>query len=86
MLQAHKVLFSCHQVKEERINGGSLKALLPGRGGLLALARVGSWIFACAFLALATCPMNEPVDQAQAVGLTTTDLPQISAGGSDHGR
>lgn len=78
--------FSCHRANEGGINGGSLKALLPGRGGLLPLARVGSQVRAYAFLAWASCPTNKPVDEAQTAGLKTTDLPQISAGGSDHGR
>jgi hypothetical protein len=78
--------FSCHTVHNGRINDGSVKALLPGRGDLLPLARVGSWLFACAFLALAGCQKNEPVDEAKAAGLTTADFPQITAGGSDHGR
>ncbi len=88
-LRSHRSLaskFSCHRADEGGINGGSLKALLPGRGGLLPLARVGSWVCAYAFLALASCPKNKPVDEAQATGLRTTDLPQISAGGCDHGR
>ena len=78
--------FSCHPAEEGGINDGSVKALLPGRGGLLPLARVGSWVRAHAFLASASCPKNKPVDEAQAGGLRTTDFPQISAGGSDHGR
>ena len=78
--------FSCHTVHNRRINDGSVKALLPGRGDLVSLARVGSWLFASAFLALASCPKNEPVDQGQAAGLTTADFPQITVGVSDHGR
>jgi hypothetical protein len=78
--------FSCHRAHEEGINDGSLKVLLPGMGGLLPLARVGSWVHAHVFLALARCPRNEPVDQARATGLTTGGCPQLTAGGSDHGR
>ena len=79
--------FSCHRADEGGINGDSLKALRPARGDLLFRARVGSWLLAYAFLALASCPKNKPLDdKAQAAGLRTTDLPQISAGGSDHGR
>ncbi len=78
--------FSCHTVHNRRINDGSVKALLPGRGDLLSLARVGSWLFACVFLALASCPKNEPVDKLQATGLTSVDFPQITVPGRDHGR
>ena len=78
--------FSCHPAEQGSINDGSVKALLPARSDLLSLARVGSWLFACAFLALATCPMNEPVDEAQPAGLTTADFPQITVTGNDHGR
>ena len=41
--------FSCHKVEEEPINSGSVKALLPARGDILRLARVGSCLVACAF-------------------------------------
>jgi hypothetical protein len=78
--------FSCHWADKGGINGGSVKALLPARDDLFSPARVGSWLFAYAFLALANSSKNQPVDQTQAAGLRTTDLPQISAGGSDHGR
>ncbi len=78
--------FSCHRADEEGINDGSLKVLLPGIGGLLPLARVGSWLFSYPLLSLASCPTNNLVDQAQAAGLRPTDLAQINAGGSDHGR
>ena len=78
--------FSCHWADEGNITEGSVKALLPGRGDLLPRARVGSWLFSYPLLDLASCPTNNLVDQPQAAGLRTTDLPQISAGGSDHGR
>jgi len=66
--------FSCHRADEGPMNDRSVKALLPGRGNLLLLARVGSWLLAYALLALARCPMNEPVDQAQVAGPTTADF------------
>ena len=69
--------FSCPRADDGHINGGSVKALLPGRGGLLPLVRVGRWVRAYAFLASASSSKNEPVDQAQA-GLTTADFPQIT--------
>jgi hypothetical protein len=81
-----RFLFSCHQVEDGRISDGSVKALRPARGDLLFRARVGSWLFAYAFLALASSSKNEPVDQTQAAGLTTADFPQMTVGGSDHGR
>jgi len=78
--------FSCHRAHEEGINDGSLKVLLRGIGGLLPLARVGSRFRAYAFLALAPCPKNKPIYEAQAAGLTTADFLQITVGGIDHGR
>jgi cytochrome c5 len=71
--------FSCHKVDEKRITSGSVKALLPARGDILRLTRVGSCLAACAVLALTSCKKNEPVDEAKAAGLTTADLPQITA-------
>jgi cytochrome c5 len=71
--------FSCHKVDEKRITSGSVKALLPARGEILRLARVGSCLGACAVLAFTSCKKNEPVDEAKAAGLTTADLPQITA-------
>ena len=56
-----------------------MKALLPARGDLLRLTRVGSWLLACAVLSLTSCKKNEPIDEAKATGLTTADLPQITA-------
>jgi hypothetical protein len=78
--------FSCPRGNERRINECSVNALPPGRGDLLPLARVGSWLVAYALLAFASCPKNELVDQARAAGLTTADFPQITADASDHGR
>src|SRR3981081_970258 len=75
--------FSCHRAHEEGINDGSLKVLLPGIGGLLSLARVGSWVRPHAFLA---CPKKKPVDEAQAARLTAPDFLHVTARGSDHGR
>jgi cytochrome c5 len=71
--------FSCHKVDEKRITSGSVKALLPARGDILRLTRVGSCLAAYAVLALTSCKKNEPVDEAKAAGLTTADLPQITA-------
>jgi hypothetical protein len=70
--------FSCHQADQRHINESPVKALLPGRGDLLRLSRVGRWPLAYAFPALASSSKNEPLDQAQAVGLTTADFPQIT--------
>jgi len=56
-----------------------VKALLPTRGDILCLAGVGRVLVACAFLTLASCKKNEPVDEAKAAGLTTADFPQIAA-------
>jgi hypothetical protein len=78
--------FSCYRAHGEGINDGSLKVLLPGMGGLLPLARVGSWVRTYALVALACCPKNVPVDEARAAGITTAGCPQLTAGGSDHGR
>ncbi len=77
--------FSCHRADEESITEGSVKALLPSRGDLFHVARVGSWHLAGPFLALTSCPKNEPVDQARAAYLTTADFPQITAGGNNDG-
>jgi cytochrome c5 len=71
--------FSCHKVDQKRITSGSVKALLPARGDILRLARVGSCLGACALLAFAGCKKNEPIDEAKAAGLTTADFPQITA-------
>jgi cytochrome c5 len=56
-----------------------VKALLPARGDILRLARVGSCLGACAALSLTSCKKKEPIDEAKATGLTTADLPQITA-------
>ncbi len=56
-----------------------MKALLPTRGNILCPAGVGRVLVACAFLALATCKKNQPIDEAKAAGLTTADFPQIAA-------
>jgi hypothetical protein len=77
--------FSCRRSHNGRINDDPVKALLPGRGDLLSLSRVGSWLLADAFLTLVSCSKNEPADQAQAADLTTADFPQIIAGGNDDG-
>jgi hypothetical protein len=71
--------FSCQKVYQEDINNGSVKALLPTRGDMLRLAGVGRGLVACAFLALASCKKNEPVDEARAAGKSTADFPQIAA-------
>jgi cytochrome c5 len=77
--QLEPVEFSCHKLDEKRITSGSVKALLPARCDILRLARVGSCLSACAVLALTSCKKNEPIDEAKATGLTTADLPQITA-------
>jgi hypothetical protein len=71
--------FSCQKVYWEDINNDSVKALLPTRGDILCLAGVGRVLVGCAFLTLASCKKNEPVDEAKAAGLTTADFPQIAA-------
>ena len=77
--------FSCHRADEGNINECSVNALPPGKGDLLPLARVGSWLVAYALLAFASCPKNELVDQARAAELTTADFPRITVGGNDDG-
>ena len=78
--------FSCQKVLHERINNGSVKALLPARGDFLPFARVGSWFLACSVRAFVSCKKNELLNKAKAAGLTTADFSQIAVGGSDHGR
>ena len=56
-----------------------MKVLLPGRGDLLRLARVGSCVIGSALLGFTGCGKNEPVDDAKAAGKTTADFPQITA-------
>jgi cytochrome c5 len=56
-----------------------VKALLPARGDILRLTRLGSCLGACALLTLTSCEKSEPIDEAKAAGLTTADLPQITA-------
>jgi RoxA-like, cytochrome c-like len=57
------------------INGASLKALLRSRADFLRLARVGSWLLACALLVLGGCGKHEIVDEAKAEGKTPADFP-----------
>jgi hypothetical protein len=78
--------FSCKTVSNVRINDVSVKALLPGRGDFLPLARVGTWFLACSIRASVSCKKNELVNDAKAAGLTTADFLRITVGGSDHGR
>src|SRR3989449_7118246 len=78
--------FSCQKLLDERINNGSVKALLPARGDFLPFARVGSWFLACSVRAFVSCKKNELLNKAKAAGLTTADFSQIAVGGSDHGR
>ena len=56
-----------------------MKALLPTRRDTLRLVGVGAGLVSCAFLAVASCKKNEPIDEAKAGGLTTADFPQITA-------
>jgi hypothetical protein len=72
--------FSCHSIRKRRINGGSVKVLLPTTSGdFLRLARVGSCVIACTLLPFGGCKKNEPIDDAKAGGKTTADFPQITA-------
>ena len=64
---------------QRHINDSSVKALLPGRGDLLSLARVGSRFSICGLLALDARETNEHVRQAKAADKTTSDFPQITA-------
>ena len=56
-----------------------MNALGKGKGDVLRLARVGSWLLACVFVTLGGCTKNEPVDEAKAAGKSTADFPQITA-------
>ena len=63
----------------ERINADSVKAMLPARGHLFRLSRVGPCLGICVLLVFASCKKNEPVDEAKAAGKNTADFPQITA-------
>src|SRR5438067_1056492 len=52
---------------------------LPIRRDTLRLVGVGGGLVTCAFLALASCKKNEPIDEAKLAGKTTADFPQITA-------
>ena len=56
-----------------------MTVLLPARGDLLRVARVGFCVIGCALLAFGGCKKNEPIDEAKAAGKTTADFPQITA-------
>jgi len=56
-----------------------VNALGKGKGDVLRLARVGSWLLACVFVTLGGCTKNEPVDEAKAAGKSTAGFPQITA-------
>jgi hypothetical protein len=56
-----------------------VKVLLPARGDLLCLARVGSCVLGCVLLTFGGCKKNEPIDEAKAAGKSTADFPQITA-------
>ena len=56
-----------------------MKALGKGRDNVFRLARVGSWLFVYASVALFSCTKNEPVDEAKAAGKSTADFSQITA-------
>jgi hypothetical protein len=56
-----------------------VKAVLPAKGDIFRLARVGTCLFVCAFLGFSSCKKNEPIDEAKAGGKTTADFPQITA-------
>ena len=53
--------------------------MLPARGHLLRLSRVGPCLGICAFLVFAGCKKDEPIDEAKAAGKSTADFPQITA-------
>src|SRR5215472_15852280 len=53
--------------------------MLPARGHLLRLRRVGHCVGICALLAFASCKKSEPIDEAKAAGKSTADFPQITA-------
>jgi hypothetical protein len=64
-----------------------VKALLPARGDLLPLLRVGSRVGTCTFRAFGSCEKNELTDEAKAAvnrGLGP-DFPRISPGEIDDG-
>ena len=66
-------------MKALHISKSSVKALAPTKADIRRLARAGSCLSACALLALASCKKKQPIDEAKAAGLTTADLPQITA-------
>ena len=53
--------------------------MLPARGHLFRLSRVGPCLGICALLVFASCKKNEPIDEAKAAGKRTADFPQITA-------
>ena len=53
--------------------------MLPARGHLFRLSRVGPCLGICALLVFASCKKNEPIDEAKAAGKSTADFPQITA-------
>ena len=53
--------------------------MLPARGHLFRLSRVGPCLGICALLLFASCKKNEPIDEAKAAGKSTADFPQITA-------
>jgi hypothetical protein len=63
-----------------------VKALPPGRGDLLPLGRVGSRLFASAFLAFGDCEKSALTDEAKRASKATADFAQIITGGTDDAR
>ncbi len=56
-----------------------MTVLLPVRGDLLCLTRVGLSLIGCVLLTFGGCKKNEPIDEAKAAEKTTADFPQITA-------
>src|SRR5882724_9875988 len=78
--------FSCHPTEEGSNNDSPVKALLPGRGDLLRLSRVGRWLLAYAFLALAKLLEERTTRSSASSWPDDCRLPQITLHISDHGR
>ena len=56
-----------------------MKALGETRDDFVRLARVGSWLLACAFFALARCKKKSRSIKRKPLSLTSADFPQITA-------
>src|SRR4029077_13719493 len=87
--RSHRYLaceFSCDRADDEGIKNNSVKALLPGRGDLLSLARVGSWRVASALLAFGGCERNKSIYKAKWASKRTANFLLIRVGRRDDGR